>query len=206
VVHVPETGADVMVYHAWYSGKVGAAPGRVVLADHVWWGEDGWPYVGASGTPSQDTLPVPTSVEFAQMAPDVRLYPNGRTVNLETSQWSGNCWDTSCEIGGNCDDKIIKVVQGLAGGATISLQSSSDPNMYFRHRDGVLWLEQNDGSDLFKYDASFGAVAGLKTSDKMSLHAVNYVQGFLRHKDGRICLDDWDGSDLMASDATWGIK
>jgi len=206
VVHVPSTGADVMVYHSWYSGKVGQAPGRVVLADRIFWGDDGWPRVGAAGTPSQRTLPVPTSVDFANMQPDVRLYPNGRTVNLQTSQWSGNCWTTSGTIDGNCADKIIRVVQGLAGGGTVSLQSASDSGKYFRHRDGLLYLEPNDGSDLFKFDASFGPVAGLKNVNMTSLHAVNYVQAFLRHKDGRIHLDDWDGSDIMASDASWIVK
>jgi len=206
VVHVPETGADVMVYHAWLSKKVGQAPGRVVLVDRVWWGEDGWPRVGDAGTPSQNSLPVPTSVEFARMSPNVRLYPNGRTINLQTSQWSGNCWDVSCRIDGNCAKKIIRVVDGLAGGGTVSLQSATNKNLYFRHRDGILRLEQNDGSQLFKYDASFGSIAGVKDSTKTSLHAVNYVQAFIRHKEGKLVLDDWDGSDVMASDATWVIK
>jgi len=206
VVHVNDTGADVMVYHAWYSKKIGQSPGRVVLADRIYWGEDGWPRVGAAGTPSQATLPVPTSVEFAKMSPDVRMYPNGRSVNLQTSQWSNNCWDTNCEIGGSCSKKIMKVVEGLAGGGTISLQSTSNSKMYFRHRDGRLHLEQNDGSTLFKNDASFGPVAGLKDPKYVSLHAVNYVQGFLRHKNGNIVLDDWDGSDLMANDGSWVVK
>jgi len=195
-----------MVYHSWLSGSVGKSPGRVVLADKIWWGEDGWPRVGAQGTPSHTTMPVPTSVEFAKMTPNVKIYPNGRTINLETSQWQGNCWDKSCYIGGSCSNKIIKVVEGLAGGGTVSLQSASNSNMYFRHKNGLLYLESNDGSDLFKWDASFGPVAGLSDPGKTSLHAVNYVQGFLRHKDGRIHLDDWDGSSLMASDATWVVK
>jgi len=206
VVHVPTTGADVMIYHSWYSGKIGQSPGRVVLADRVYWDDEGWPHVGTAGTPSQTKLPVPTSSEFANMPPDVRLYPNGKAINLQTSQWSDNCWDTSCEIGGSCSDKIIKVVKGLAGGGTISLQSSSNSQQYFRHRNGLLYLETDDGSDLFKMDASFGPVAGLKDPNMTSLHAVNYVQGFLRHKDGRIALDDWDGSDLMASDGSWVVK
>jgi len=192
-----------MVYHSWYSGKVGQAPGRVVLADRVYWGDDSWPYVGTAGTPSQKKLPVPTSVDFANMPPDVRLSPNGRKINLQTSQWSGNCWDTSGNIGGSCSDKIIKVVPGLAGGCTVSLQSATNSGMYFRHRDGLLWLEANDGSDLFKFDASFGPVPGLVNASMTSLHAVNYVEAFLRHKDGRIHLDDWDGSSIMSSDASW---
>jgi len=206
VVNVPDTGIDVMVYHSWLSGKVGQSPGRLVLADRIWWGEDGWPYVGVAGTPSQETLPVPTSAEFARMPMNVRLYANGTKFNLQTSQWEGNCWSTSCEIGGSCSDKIIKVVPGLAGGATVSLQSASNSNMYFRHKNGELYLENNDGSDLFKMDGSFGVVAGLKNPYMTSFHAVNYVQGFLRHKNGRIVLDDWDGSDLMSQDGTWVVK
>jgi len=206
VVHIPQTGADAMVYHAWYSGKVGQSPGRVVLVDRIWWGNDHWPRVGASGTPSSYSLPVPNTKEFATMSPDVRLPPNGEQVNLETSQWSGNCWDPSCTIDGNCGNKFIKVVSGLAGGNTVSLQYSGNSNKYIRHKNGLLYLEDNDGSDLFRFDASFGPVPGLKDSSKVSLHAVNYVTGYLRHKEGRLHLDDWDGSDLMASDATWGIK
>jgi len=206
VVHVPETGADVMIYHAWLSGQIMGGPGRVVLADKIYWGEDLWPRVGAAGTPSQSSLPVPTSSEFAKMAPDVRLYPNGKTVNLQTFQWSGNCWQTSCNIDGDCSNKIIRVVEGLAGGGTVSLQSASDSSYYFRHRDGILHLDQNDGSELFKYDASFGPVTGLKDPKYVSLHAVNYVDAFLRHKDGIIHLDPWDGSELMSEDASWLVK
>jgi beta-xylosidase len=73
VVRVPETGAVVMVYHSWLRGHVMAPPYRVVLTDRVWFdapGSDGWPVVGAAGSPSAAPLPIPTSLVSARMPAD----------------------------------------------------------------------------------------------------------------------------------------
>lgn len=59
----------------------------------------------------------------------------------------------------NSDATFWKVEPGLTGTlGSISLRSYVDPNKYLRHRNFELWVETDDGSDLFKRDATFRAV------------------------------------------------
>lgn len=55
VVDTP-AGDTTIVYHAWKAGAVGAAPGRLVLADLVAW-QNGWPAVPLA--PSSTSRPTP---------------------------------------------------------------------------------------------------------------------------------------------------
>ncbi len=53
VVPAP-SGGDAFVYHAWKSGAVGSAPGRLVLVDAIVW-EGGWPSIPSA--PSSGSRP-----------------------------------------------------------------------------------------------------------------------------------------------------
>jgi arabinan endo-1,5-alpha-L-arabinosidase len=55
VLDTPD-GETVFVYHAWRSGQVGGAPGRLGLVDRVVWSA-GWPSL--PGAPSSSSLPLP---------------------------------------------------------------------------------------------------------------------------------------------------
>ncbi len=50
-------GEWVHVYHAWVAGRVGEAPGRLVLVDRIGWSADGWPTM--FGSPSPRSQPPP---------------------------------------------------------------------------------------------------------------------------------------------------
>ena len=54
----------------------------------------------------------------------------------------------------------FKVVKGLAGDGFVSFESVDYPNHYFRHQNYAIKFHKNDGSDLFKQDASFRKVPG----------------------------------------------
>jgi len=45
VVSWPNTESTYMVYHAWRAGQEGGDYGRMLMADEVFWSEDGWPYM-----------------------------------------------------------------------------------------------------------------------------------------------------------------
>jgi beta-xylosidase len=55
VVDIPD-GETEIVYHAWKSSSIGAAPGRLALVDRVVW-SGGWPAV--PGAPSSLSRPMP---------------------------------------------------------------------------------------------------------------------------------------------------
>lgn len=57
------------------------------------------------------------------------------------------------------EDASFKIVIGLADSHAVSFQSKNYPKSYIRHREGHLWVEPNDGSTLFKNDATFRILA-----------------------------------------------
>ncbi|WP_079248536.1 sigma-70 family RNA polymerase sigma factor [Streptomyces sp. MJM1172] len=92
------------------------------------------------------------------------------------------------------------VVGGLADTRCVTFRSAD--GRYLRHRDLRLRLSTDDGSELFREDATFcphpGAVAG-----SVTLHAHNYPGSVLRHRDGGIWLDGSDGTRSFAGQASF---
>ena len=84
-----------------------------------------------------------------------------------------------------------------------SLQSVNYPDRFIRHEDYQLWLDPNDGSDLFKNDATFQRRPGLADERLISFESVNYPGYFVRHKNYRLWIDPHDGSGLFMQDATF---
>ncbi|TDB79035.1 family 43 glycosylhydrolase [Micromonospora sp. KC721] len=80
-------------------------------------------------------------------------------------------------------DSQFRIVTGLAGSGTVSLESTSNPGYYLRHKNYEIWVERNDGSTLFRNDASFFRRAGLADSTGVSFEASNVAGRYLRHYD-----------------------
>lgn len=93
--------------------------------------------------------------------------------------------------------------RGLADTRCVTFRSAD--GRYLRHRDLRLQLSTNDGSELFREDATFcpspGAVAG-----SVTLHAQNYPGSVLRHRDGGIWLDGSDGTRAFAGQASFIMR
>ncbi|MFU9038419.1 MULTISPECIES: sigma-70 family RNA polymerase sigma factor [Streptomyces] len=95
------------------------------------------------------------------------------------------------------------VVGGLADSRCVTFRAAD--GRYLRHRYLRLRLSTNDGSALFREDATFcprpGAVAG-----SVTLHAHNYPGSVLRHRDGGIWLDGSDGTRAFAGQASFIVR
>ncbi|MEU2181374.1 family 43 glycosylhydrolase [Streptomyces thermolilacinus] len=78
-------------------------------------------------------------------------------------------------------DSQFRVVPGLAGGGTVSLESAAHPGYFLRHRNFEVWLEKNDGTALFRADASWAARAGLADPRGLSYESYNFPGRYLRH-------------------------
>ena len=101
-----------------------------------------------------------------------------------------------------------KVVPGLADKSWISFQSRTDPGRYLRHARYQLWTDTNDGSSLFKQDATFRYVKPLTGTETltMSVESINY-RGHYWKRDGSIIkLQSSDDSTDFKNAATWLIK
>ena len=75
-----------------------------------------------------------------------------------------------------------KVVPGLAD-TGISLMSVDQPGYYLRHFEGKIILSKDDGSDLFKQDATWIQHRALDGSNGVSFESVNFPGQYIRHYD-----------------------
>ncbi|MEU7039195.1 sigma-70 family RNA polymerase sigma factor [Streptomyces sp. NPDC046237] len=95
------------------------------------------------------------------------------------------------------------VIGGLADTRCVTFRAAD--GRYLRHHYLRLRLSSNDGSDLFREDATFcprpGAVAG-----SVTLHAHNYPGSVLRHRDGGVWLDGSDGTRAFAGQASFILR
>ncbi|WP_086825909.1 sigma-70 family RNA polymerase sigma factor [Streptomyces sp. NRRL B-24572] len=95
------------------------------------------------------------------------------------------------------------VVGGLADTRCVTFRAAD--GRYLRHSYLRLRLSIDDGSALFREDATFcprpGAVAG-----SVTLHAHNYPGSVLRHRDGGIWLDGSDGTRAFAGQASFIVR
>jgi hypothetical protein len=100
-----------------------------------------------------------------------------------------------------------RVVSGLSDPSGVSFESRDDPGRYLRHSSFRIWSDKNDGSDLFKSDATFRYVSPFVGSSSFScgLEATNYRGLFLRRDGDVIRLAPFTDSAEFRSDATWWL-
>ncbi|MEU5770765.1 AbfB domain-containing protein [Streptomyces asoensis] len=85
-------------------------------------------------------------------------------------------------------DSTFTLVKGLSNSSCYSF--ATHDGTYLRHRDFVLRSERNDGSTLFKQDATFcPGYSGQQGA--VLLQSVNYPNYALRHKNFQLRLDPW---------------
>lgn len=88
---------------------------------------------------------------------------------------------------------------------SVSLEAVNFPGHYLRHQDFRMKLHQDDGSQLFRQDASFMFNSGndAEGNSDFSLESVNLPGHFVRHSNFELWLAKNDGSDLFGHDASW---
>ncbi|MEU0075118.1 AbfB domain-containing protein [Streptomyces sp. NPDC006332] len=99
-------------------------------------------------------------------------------------------------------DATFELVKGLADASCYSFATPG--GSYLRHREFVLRAEHNDGSGLFKQDATFcprtSAVSGA-----VMLESVNYPGRFLRHRNFSVRLDPYQYDSGYRSDSAFRL-
>ncbi|MEV6983507.1 AbfB domain-containing protein [Sphaerisporangium sp. NPDC051017] len=99
---------------------------------------------------------------------------------------------------------------GLADAGCVSFESRSAPGQFLRHYNHRVRRDANDGSALFKADATFCVRAGLAGGGS-SLESYNLPGRYLRHINAEVYLSDksganpWDNPASFAEDATWAV-
>jgi RNA polymerase sigma factor (sigma-70 family) len=206
----------------------GLAAGAVLIAGtatYVAWPEPAHRAPGVvaaptAGTPTAGTpTPIPSRTTPSAGAPPVSPSAVAGTVplgahSLESADepalyltYGGNfatLGPVSASSGARTRQRAtFTVVRGLADTRCVTFRAAD--GRYLRHRDFRLRLSANDGSALFREDATFcpspGAIAG-----SVTLHAHNYPGSVIRHRDGAIWLDGSDGTRAFAGQASFIVR
>jgi Alpha-L-arabinofuranosidase B (ABFB) domain/Glycosyl hydrolases family 43 len=164
--------SDILVYHdrnyPTINGDPLKDPNRRTRVQKLYWNADGTPDFG---------IPVPDG------ATPVRLksanYPD-RFVR----HWEYRA-RTEAAVKPLADSQF-RLVPGLAGGGTVSLESTNFPGYYLRHSNFEGWVRRDDGTAAFRADASFTRRPGLTGSGTVSFESVNFPGRYLRHYDNLI--------------------
>lgn len=158
------------------------------------------PSKSKSGTPSKQP---PSSSK-----PSTTSWKSVRSVNYPDRYWhlrSGVIRLDQVSSGSGSEtreDSSFKVVSGLADSSCYSFRM--EDGRYARHQNFVLRVDRNDGSRLFKQDATFCPRRSF-SSDAMMLESVNYPGRFLRHKDFVVRLEPMQNSRLYWADTAFQL-
>ncbi|MFE3140938.1 AbfB domain-containing protein [Streptomyces scopuliridis] len=107
------------------------------------------------------------------------------------------------------NDATWKVVTGLANSQCYSFESRNYPGEYLRHRDFRVRRDANDGSALFRADATFCTVAG---TGGVRLSSANLPGSYIRHINSEVWLATpggahaWDNPATFTEDTTWAVE
>jgi GH43 family beta-xylosidase len=166
---VSEDGkSDVLVYHdRSYKDITGDPlndPNRRTRVQKVYWKADGTPDFGipvADGVTPQRF----SSYNFADRF--IRHFDYRGRIDANVSPLA---------------DSQFRVVTGLAGSGTVSLESANFPGYYLRSNASFeVRLEKNDGTAQFASDATFSKRAGLSDSAGVSYESYGSPGRYVRH-------------------------
>ncbi|MEU0023881.1 AbfB domain-containing protein [Streptomyces sp. NPDC006335] len=101
------------------------------------------------------------------------------------------------------EDSTFKQVKGLANASCHSFVTHD--GTYLRHRNFVLRAERDDGSPLFRQDATFCPRDAPYSSGATMLESVNYPGYFLRHQNFVVRLERFEYSSQFLSDASFQL-
>ncbi|WP_246273861.1 sigma-70 family RNA polymerase sigma factor [Phytohabitans houttuyneae] len=94
----------------------------------------------------------------------------------------------------------FEVVSGLANPRCVSFRVKD--GRYLRHASWRLRLDPDEGTDLFRGDATFCVREGA-APDSVWLESGNYPGWFLRHRNHELWVDQSDGTPLFGADASF---
>jgi GH43 family beta-xylosidase len=169
----PNGTEDWIVYHAFQISS-GGWGNRSVRAQKITWSGNN-PVLG-------------TPLAYGAVVADPSGTPQYSYFRLESINIANNCIRHQSGRGridpgiNQSQDSQFYIVGGLADSAGVSFQSVNYPNCYLRHRNGEIWLDTNDGSQLFKDDATFYKRPGLANSSAVSFQSKNFPGNYIRHR------------------------
>lgn len=192
----PDGKEDWIVYHAFQNSGGGWANRSVRAQRFTWSGNN--PVFGtplAYGTVELDPSGTPqynfSRLESINISNNLIRHQNGRgriDPNINDNQ-----------------DSQFRIVPGLSDSNCVSIQSVNFPNCYLRHRNGEIWLDTNDGTQIFKADATFFKRPGLSNSSAVSFESKNFPGQYIRHRNG-LLYREAATDNISKNDATFWVR
>ncbi len=151
---------------------------------------------GSASTPVKEAPGKPaTSPSPSKSAASPSKSDNSSLRSVESVNHPGRYWHVSGGLvkldpvagSESREDSSFSVVPGLSNGSCYSFKTHD--GKYLRHRNFVLRADRNDGSSLFKQDATF--CAGYSGNSGTVIQSVNYPNYALRHKNFQLRLDPY---------------
>ncbi|MEV0718398.1 sigma-70 family RNA polymerase sigma factor [Asanoa sp. NPDC050611] len=97
----------------------------------------------------------------------------------------------------------FQVAPGIADSACFTLRTAD--GAYLRHSSWRLRASRDEGTALFRGDATFCVAPG-SVPGSVSLEASNYPGWFLRHRDGQLWVDHSDRSAAFRADSSFFVR
>ncbi|MET7509671.1 AbfB domain-containing protein [Streptomyces albidoflavus] len=108
-------------------------------------------------------------------------------------------------------DATWTVRRGLADSSCYSFESVNEPGRYLRHADSRVRTAEDDGSALFRADATFCARPGVGATG-LTFESYNVPGSFLRHYDSQVHIASGGGPDngfdrpqTLTADSSWSL-
>jgi len=126
-------------------------------------------------------------------APSVRLAHDAELATLTSGDQANAQW---------------LVVPGLGDASLVSFQSRNDPGRYLRHASFRLWSDTNDGTDIFKDDATFRYAQPFTGSGPLdkALESANYPGRYWMRDGSSISLASFSNTTDYKQSATWRLN
>ena len=107
------------------------------------------------------------------------------------------------------EDATFTIRRGLAESSCYSLESINYPGQYLRHSDSRIRLAPDDGSELFRADATFCTRPGLGGTG-VTLESFNVPGNFLRHFESQAHIAAGNGAgfnmpQVLTADSSWNL-
>jgi hypothetical protein len=109
---------------------------------------------------------------------------------------------TSTSVQGDKDDGTFIVRRGLANNACVSFESRNFPGDFLRHQNFQLHRQPNDGSALFRSDATFCPQPGMN-GQGTTFQSVNFPTRFIRHFNNTLFIASNGGSNNFDATASF---
>ncbi|MFB8041121.1 AbfB domain-containing protein [Streptomyces hydrogenans] len=108
-------------------------------------------------------------------------------------------------------DATFTLRRGLADSSCYSFESVNYPGRYLRHADSRVRTATDDGTALFRQDATFCARPGIGGTG-VTFESLNIPGSYLRHFDSAVYLSSGAGSggfdrpQTLGADSSWSVE